>query len=224
MSDKNNENKQGGPTDRQRKDTIEVNVEGKQVKIETINGEAPVEDVIRAAGESPDKYNLGILGTSGVYKPGQKIKLISGAKLVLLKKERTTVTETQGVQRAAEELQGMGFMVKQRIPVANAEIVVIPYTIPLGKHSGREIDIGLEVPITYNANPPHWVHMPQDIVLPRGNQQDQPPAKRVSQMEGCMKWSRGPEDQWNPDTSIRTMEWYVNRHLTTLWEEQCYAA
>ena len=223
--DKKPENKPGGPTDRSHGDKpqeseIDIKVDGNWVKVHATDGKARVEDIIKAAGQDPQKYNIGITG-KGVFKPGQEIELSPGINLVLVKNEPTTVTTTQGVQRAVEELNNLGFAVQQQTPGSDGEIVVIPYTIPLGPHSGREIAIGLEVLITYNTNPPHWVHIPKDITLPPGNQAA---GIGTSPMEGYMKWSRGPEAEWDPNPSIRTMEWYMKRHLATLWEEQCYAA
>ena len=91
-NDKSKENKPGGPEDRLRGGTVTVKVDDEKVKVETVDGEADVGDIIKAAGGNPAKDELGILGKGGRFKAGQKIKVHDGMDFSLFEQGPTPVS------------------------------------------------------------------------------------------------------------------------------------
>lgn len=118
----------------------------------------------------------------------------------------------EGVEKATEELRGMGYSPERCHEHTNRAVVFIDYTVPRGEYCGKKIRIGIQIPPRYNDAYPHYVHLPADITLPRGG-------VGGSEIPGYRKWSRPPKDLWEEHG---TMEWYVDRHLRRLWEAECY--
>ena len=90
--DKKEDNKPGGPGDRLHGKTVTIKVDGENIQVQTIDGEADVADIIKKAGGKPDTDEIAFMGKDARYKAGDKIKVHGGENFSLYEKGPTTVS------------------------------------------------------------------------------------------------------------------------------------
>lgn len=183
--------------------------------------------ILELAGLPPDEYYLtGIHGNSQHSLEGkgaEEINLHEGAKFVSIFTGPTTVAEAplakSGAVLFAEGLKELGYEVTE-FPDGN---IMFPYVVEVGKHAGLKVMMGFVVGNDFPLNPPHGLHIDQNLhpiagggVHPTGGIHESHPSHSQHFGSGWQHWSR-PHPNWAGGN--RTVARYM-AFIRKLWATQ----
>lgn len=98
-----------------------------------------------------------------------------------------------GPERFIKDLEAMGFVCEARGP-----LVLVNLDIGPPDHPGLR-QVGTDPPGDFPNTPPHWLHLPQEVVLPPGREGGQ--ASELG--PAWLKWSR-KHPKWPPGGDVCT--------------------